>query len=92
MKSTFCKQAITLTAAVLLCLGAAPAAWAGPPAYLLLRRPESPAKHLQPGHPDAVGFDARTSGYAYGYFGVTPRSHAARHFGYYRTYTSWSTW
>ena len=37
-------------------------------------------------------YDARTSGYAYGFFGVAPRSHASRHFGYYRNYTQWSTW
>jgi len=65
---------------------------AGPPAYLVLRRPESPAGHLRPGYYDAAMYDARTSGYAYGYFGVAPRSHASRHFGYYRTYSQWSVW
>jgi len=78
--------------ALLLCLSATSSAWAGPPAYLLLRRAESPGKCNRPGYPDAAAYDARTSGYAYGYFGVAPRSHAARHFGYYRTYTSWATW
>ena len=65
---------------------------AGPPSYLLLRRAESPGKHYQPGYSDAAMYDARTSGYAYGFFGVAPRSHASRHFGYYRNYTQWSTW
>jgi hypothetical protein len=65
---------------------------AAPPSYWLLRRPESPGKHYQPGYPDAAYYDARTSGYAYGYFGVAPRSHASRHFGYYRNFTQWSTY
>jgi hypothetical protein len=67
-------------------------AHAEPPTYRILRRHASPAKHHHPGHPEAVMVDARASGYAYGYFGVPPRSHASRHFGYYRTYTQWSTW
>jgi hypothetical protein len=78
--------------AILILGGAAAPAAAGPPSYLLLRRAESPAKHYAPGHYDAAMYDARTSGYAYGYFGVAPRSHASRHFGYYRNYTQWSTW
>ena len=69
----------------------APAA-AAPPAYLLLRRAESPGKHFRPGHSDAAMYDARAGGYAYGYFGVAPRSHASRHFGNYRAYTQWSSW
>jgi hypothetical protein len=28
--------------------------------------------------------------YAYGWFGVQPRRHWSRHFGYYRNYTQWS--
>lgn len=72
-------------------LGASPAL-AGPPAYLLLRRPESPGKCYAAGYPDAANYDVRTSGYAYGYFGVAPRQHASRHFGYYRTFTQWSTY
>jgi hypothetical protein len=71
---------------------ATPAPAAGPPAYLLVRRVESPGKHHQPGHKDAAMYDARTSGYAYGYFGAAPRSHSSRHFGYYRTYTQKSFW
>jgi len=63
---------------------------AGPPAYLVLRREESPGKYHHPGHADAALYDARTSGYAYGWFGAAPRSHGSRHFGYYRTFTQWS--
>jgi hypothetical protein len=80
----------TLIAA--LALGVCSAAHAGPPAYLILRRPESPGRHYHPGYSDAAMYDARTSGYAYGFFGVAPRSHASRHFGYYRNYTQWSFW
>jgi hypothetical protein len=81
-----------LIAAFVLALCVSTAASAAPPAYLLLRRVESPGKHNQPGKTEAAMYDARTSGYAYGYFGVAPRSHASRHFGYFRTYTQWSTW
>ena len=80
-----------LPAAVLLAiLLATRAAWAAPPAYLLLRRVESPGRHFHAGHPDAAMYDVRTSGYAYGYFGAAPRSHFARHYGYYDTYKQWS--
>jgi hypothetical protein len=75
---------------LVICLSAP--AMAGPPAYLLLRRAESPGKHYRPGYYDAAMYDARTSGYAYGFFGAPPRSHASRHFGNYRTYTQWSVW
>jgi hypothetical protein len=70
----------------------APPAAAGPPAYLLLRRAEAPGPHHLPGQPDAALYEARTSGYAYGWFGASPRTHASRHFGYYRTFTQWSWW
>lgn len=71
---------------------APPPAEAGPPAYVLLRRAEAPGPHYLPGQPDAALYEARASGYAYGWFGAAPRSHASRHFGYYRTYTQWSWW
>jgi hypothetical protein len=64
---------------------------AAPPAYLMLRRAESPSTHYAPGYPDAALYDVRSSGYAYGWFGAAPRAHASRHFGYYRTYTNWNT-
>jgi len=81
---------VSLTAFFVLALGSATAVEAGPPTYLMLRRPESPGKHYQPGKPDAAMLDARTSGYAYGFFGVPPRSHSSRHFGVSRNYTQWS--
>jgi hypothetical protein len=83
---------ISLTAFFVLALGGATVVEAGPPTYLMLRRPESPGKHYQPGRPDAAMLDARTSGYAYGFFGTPPRSHSSRHFGIYRNYTQWSFW
>ena len=83
---------VLLIAALLLAMSCAAPASAGPPAYMLLRRAESPGKHYHPGYADAAMYDAHTSGYAYGFFGVAPRSHASRHFGYYRNYTQWSVW
>jgi len=83
---------IWLIAAALLTISVCSRASAGPPSYLLLRRAESPGNHHRPGYADAAMYDARTSGYAYGFFGVAPRSHASRHFGYYRNYTQWSVW
>jgi hypothetical protein len=81
-----------MIAPLLLSLCAGATVSAAPPAYLLLRRTEAPGKHYAPGHYDAAMYDARTSGYAYGYFGVPPRSHASQHFGVYRNYTQWATW
>jgi hypothetical protein len=81
-----------LIAVAVLALSLTGTALAGPPAYLLLRRAESPGKHYRPGRYDAAMYDARTSGYAYGFFGAPPRSHASRHFGNYRNYTQWSIW
>jgi hypothetical protein len=70
---------------------AAPSAHAEPPSYLLLRRPESP-QHAQPGAPPASYYDVRTYGYAYGFFGVAPRSHCSHHHGINRIFTQWSKW
>ena len=82
-----------LLLAVILVIAALPGiATAGPPSYLLLRDPESPGPKLQPGYPGSTSYDVRSYGYAYGYFGVAPRSHASRHFGINRTYTQWSRW
>ncbi len=83
---------VALIAAGVLSFALGGIARAEQPTYLMLRRPESPGKHYQPGRTDAAMLDARTSGYAYGFFGVAPRSHASRHFGYYRNFTQWSVW
>ena len=83
---------LTVFVAGLLLVAVANVSSATPPAYLVLRRQASPGQNHRPGHADAAMYDARTSGYAYGYFGVAPRSHASRHFGYNRTYTQWSRW
>jgi hypothetical protein len=86
----YSRQAILLLLGLLIGSNAPPVAIAGPPAYLVLRRQESPQRKYQAGYPDAARYDARSSGYAYGWFGAAPRAHAARHFGYYRTYSQWS--
>jgi hypothetical protein len=87
------RAVIGLIAAVLLATNVSSSASAGPPlppGYLVLRRPEAPANHYRPGYYDAAMYDARTSGYAYGFFGAAPRSHYSRHFGTYRNYTQFS--
>jgi hypothetical protein len=68
----------------------ATSAGAVPPSYLLLRRAETPAPHGVPGKPPAYMQPVHGYGYAYGWFGATPRVHSARQFGYYREYTEWS--
>lgn len=70
-------------------LFSAPSAWAGPPSYLLLRQTETPAAP-HGGHNGARGFDARTQGYAYGYFGACPHPQPQRQFGVNRLYTQWN--
>ena len=65
---------------------------AGPPSYLLLRHAETPIAGHAPVHPASVPQVVHAQGYAYGWFGACPREHAQRHFGYYRTYTQWSSW
>jgi len=83
---------IWLTAALLLAMSISQSANAGPPGYLVLRRGEAPGNHNRPGYYDAAMYDARTTGYAYGFFGVAPRSHFSRHFGVYRNYTQFAWW
>jgi hypothetical protein len=89
---TSCRFAICLAVLALLVACQPPAAQAGPPSYLLLRTPEDPGPHHHPGYPATVTYDVRAYPYAYGWFGVAHRSHASRHFGYYRNYTQWSRW
>jgi hypothetical protein len=45
---------------------------------------------IQPGRP---GYRQPTPAtrYAYGWFGVKPRHHSVRHFGYYRNFTQWTS-
>lgn len=75
---------------LLLLAGFASCAWAVPPSYVLLRRAEGPGPHHRPGKPPAYVQPVPGYGYAYGWFGAAPRSHAERSFGYYREYTQWS--
>lgn len=65
---------------------------AAPPAYLVLKGPIAPLPPPQAGTSSQPGREIPTGspGYAYGWFGVQPRQHWSRHFGYYRNYTQWS--
>lgn len=82
----------TLLLAAAFVLVHAAAAQAGPPSYLLLRQPQSPGPFHLPGRPAAAYFDVRADGYAYGYFGVAPRTHWSRSFGVNRIHKQWSRW
>jgi hypothetical protein len=64
---------------------------AGQPTYLIPRTtpaviPQASVAHAKP----ATGQVLEAQPYAYGWFGVQPRRHWTRHFGYYRNYTEWS--
>jgi hypothetical protein len=66
-------------------------ATAGYPPYLLLRAPTAPLPHRPThGYHPGYGFAVEAQAYSYGWFGVKPRRHWSRHFGYYRNYTEWS--
>ena len=60
------------------------------PTYLLLRTPRTPAKsHAEYGYTPGRPRHVVGRGYTYGWFGVKPRRHWSRHFGYFRSYTEW---
>ena len=60
----------------------------GAPAYLMLRAPaREPYRH--PYYP-GTGYEVRTQTYAYGWFGVSPRTHWKRQTGYQSNYIQWS--
>jgi hypothetical protein len=62
-----------------------------PPSYLLLRAATAPTHSRSVrGFIPAAPFAVEASPYAYGWFGVQPRRHGSRHFGYYNNYTQWS--
>ncbi|HUE70271.1 MAG TPA: hypothetical protein VMP01_05225 [Pirellulaceae bacterium] len=61
---------------------------AGPPSYLLLKRASTPHA-LHPGQPAGVAYAAAAHGYAYGWFGVSPRVHPERQMGGYRANIDW---
>lgn len=88
----FCLLLVIAIGALVAFVELSAPALAGPPSYLLLRRPESPEQHNHPGYPAAEYYDTRTFGYAYGYFGVAPRTHWSRHFGINRAFTQYSRW
>lgn len=90
--SRHCRLALTLLVLLLIGGMATAVAHAGPPSYLLLRQPEAPGPRHQPGFAAAALYDVRAYPYAYGYFGIAPRTHASRHFGIRRDYIQWSRW
>lgn len=63
-------------------------ALAGPPSYLLLKRSNQPQWPL-PGEPAGIYYAAPARGYAYGWFGVSPRVHPERQLGSYRANIDW---
>ena len=67
-----------LLAAVLLAVATTASAGEKPPYQILQVKPC--------GEPHCT----TATPYAYGWFGVQPRTHAQRHFGYQRNYTEWS--
>jgi hypothetical protein len=83
---------VKLLSCTLVALALCSPALAGPPSYLLLRQTTSPGPQHQAGYPAAQYYDARTYGYAYGWFGAAPRTHLSRHFGVNRMYTQYGSW
>jgi len=84
-----CAAVLTLVAAA----GSAERAFAQSPPYVVLRTPAVRTGHGQPAPPIGNGpviYPVKTRTYAYGWFGVQPRRHWSRHFGYYRNYTQWT--
>ncbi len=67
-------------------------AWAADyPSYLVLRTPKSPHRPAATyGYYPGRAQEVTAQGYAYGWFGVSPRQHWSRHFGTSRNYTQWS--
>jgi hypothetical protein len=64
---------------------------AGHPQYLIPRSTPTVITLSPVPHTNTVsGQVLNAQPYAYGWFGVQPRRHWSRHFGYYRTYTEWS--
>jgi hypothetical protein len=79
MKSLVLKPIRLLLAAIVIAAaGSSVTAGEKPPYQILQVRPCG-----EP-HPSVA------TPYAYGWFGVQPRTHAQRHFGYGRNYTEWS--
>lgn len=81
-------MALLLLAGLISCC-AAPAA-ADYPHYLILQTPPSGPRHVSQGFNPGLPERVSTPAYSYGYFGVAPRKHVSRHFGYYRNYTECS--
>jgi hypothetical protein len=80
---------LTLAAAA----GCAEPAHAQATPYIILQTPTPRTSHgPQPPRINSAGiaYPVAPPTYAYGWFGVQPRRHWSRHFGYYRNYTQWT--
>jgi len=87
MSRTF---AAMVVCCVFLVLGLMPDTAGGQvPTYLILQAPAAPARHHAPRYSPGVAYGVTTPTYAYGWFGVRPKRHWSRSFGYSRNYTQW---
>jgi hypothetical protein len=75
---------------VLLASALADSALAGYPPYLILQTPPSGPRQVPQGANPGIQHGVSAPAYSYGYFGVQPRKHVSRHYGYYRNYKEWS--
>ncbi len=82
---------LVAVAFILILMITSQTAWGQHPSYLLLRTPAAPTHHRPTyGYYPGYGFGVESRSYSYGWFGVRPRRHWTRHFGYYQNYTEWS--
>ncbi len=58
------------------------------PGYIVLRHARDTSHALQDAPQTRI---STVQPFAYGWFGVAPRRHYSRHFGYYREFTQWKT-
>ena len=80
----------TLFLLVATSAGVPTTAQAGYPSYLVLQTPPSGPRQISRGYNPGIAQGVSTPAYSYGYFGVQPREHAIRHYGFYRNYTECS--
>lgn len=82
---------IVVLGTVALVSPGADTARAGRPDHAARQNKTAAPPHLtiQPGRPGSTRQTPATR-YAYGWFGVKPRHHCVRHFGYLRDFTQWT--
>ena len=91
MHQSIVALALTVASLGLLAICLTATADAYEPAYLILKQPTivGGSHHSQKPVP-ALKQEVQARPYAYGWFGVEPRRHWSRSFGYYRNYTQWT--